>query len=111
VRESARVKDALVAMTRARSGAVAVVNAKRHVTGIFTDGDLRRHLTTTPDLPQRKISEVMSAHPRTVRADELAVDVLAIFEKFNFDDLLVVDARGRLVGAIDIQDLPKFKIL
>ena len=111
VREDALVRDALVAMTQARSGAVAIVNGRRHVTGIFTDGDLRRGLTRTPDLPQRQIREVMSPHPRTVREDELAVDVLSIFEKFTFDDLLVVDARGRLVGAIDIQDLPKFKIL
>jgi arabinose-5-phosphate isomerase len=78
---------------------------------VFTDGDLRRGLTRSPDLPQRCIREVMSPHPRTVREDELAVDVLSIFEKFAFDDLLVVDGRGRLVGAIDIQDLPKFKIL
>ena len=111
VREDALVRDALVAMTQARSGAVAIVNGRRHVTGIFTDGDLRRGLTKSPDLPQRRIRDVMSPHPRTVREDELAVDVLAIFEKFAFDDLLVVDARGRLAGAIDIQDLPKFKIL
>ena len=63
------------------------------------------------DLPERKIDEVMSRNPTTVRDDDLAVSVLAVFEKRNFDDLIVVDAKGRLAGMVDIQDLPKFKIL
>lgn len=106
-----KVKDALFAMTKARSGAVAIVDRSNRVAGIFTDGDLRRHLATTPGLVDRSINDFMTKHPRTVRQDDLAVDVLAVYEKHNFDDLIVVDARGRLAGMIDIQDLPKFKIL
>ena len=106
-----KVKDALFAMTKARSGAVAIVDRKNKVAGIFTDGDLRRHLANTPDLVDRTIDEIMTRNPRTVRQDALAVDVLAVYEKHNFDDLIVVDARGRLAGMVDIQDLPKFKIL
>jgi arabinose-5-phosphate isomerase len=111
VEKSVKVKDALFAMTKARSGAVAIVDTKRKVVGIFTDGDLRRKLATIPDLVEQKIEEIMSKKPRTVRQDDLAVDVLAVFEKHSFDDLIVVDSRGRLAGMIDIQDLPKFKIL
>lgn len=111
VTRSALVKDALLAMTKARSGAVAIVDGRNKVVGIFTDGDLRRHLTTTPGLAELRIDRLMSRHPRTVRTDDLAVDVLAVFEKHNFDDLIAVDAKGRLAGMIDIQDLPKFKIL
>lgn len=111
VAQGVSVKDALLAMTKARAGAVAVVDSKNKVVGIFTDGDLRRHLATTPDLVNRRISEIMTRGPRTVRTDDLAVDVLSIFEKHNFDDLIVVDSRGRLAGMVDIQDLPKFKIL
>ena len=111
VQKNVKVKDALFAMTKARAGAVAIVDSKNKVVGIFTDGDLRRHLATTPDLVGRKIDDIMTKNPRTVRQDALAVDVLTVFEKHNFDDLIVVDSRGRLAGMIDIQDLPKFKIL
>jgi arabinose-5-phosphate isomerase len=109
--KNVKVKDALFAMTKARSGAVAIVDSKNKVVGIFTDGDLRRHLATTPDLVDRNIEEIMTKNPRTVRQDALAVEVLTVFEKHSFDDLIVVDSRGRLAGMIDIQDLPKFKIL
>jgi arabinose-5-phosphate isomerase len=111
VLKSVNVKDALFAMTKARSGAVAVVDDDSRVVGIFTDGDLRRKLAEIPDLVGRRIEDIMSRNPVTVREDGLAVDVLAVFEKHNFDDLIVVDSHGRLAGMIDIQDLPKFKIL
>lgn len=111
VPSSVTVKDALFAMTRARSGAVAIVDGDGRVAGIFTDGDLRRKLAEIPDLVERRIEEIMSRKPVTVREDALAVDVLAVFEKHHFDDLIVVDAAGRLAGMVDIQDLPKFKIL
>ncbi len=108
---SVKVKEALFAMTKARAGAVAIVDSKNKVVGIFTDGDLRRKLAEMPDLPERKIDEVMSKNPTTVSEGDLAVNVLTVFEKRNFDDLIVVDSRGRLAGMVDIQDLPKFKIL
>ncbi len=53
----------------------------------------------------------MTHSPFTVQQDELAVDVLKIFEDHNIDDLLVVDTDNKIVGAIDIQDLPKLKII
>ena len=53
----------------------------------------------------------MTPSPVTVRADQLAVNALSVFESHNIDDLLVVDDEGRLVGAVDIQDLPKLKIM
>jgi arabinose-5-phosphate isomerase len=111
VPQNAKVIDAVVAMTRARAGSAAVVDGRRKVVGIFTDGDLRRHLSSSPNLLQIPIKKVMTPKPVTVESSKLAVDVLSIFEKHNIDDILVVDKKGRLVGAIDIQDLPKFKIL
>jgi arabinose-5-phosphate isomerase len=111
VKRGAKVKDAVVAMTNAKSGCVAIVDAKSKVIGIFTDGDLRRKLTAIPDLMNHDIDEVMSRDPATLQTEALAVDVLATFQKHNFDDLIVVDAKGRLAGLVDIQDLPKFKIL
>ena len=109
--KSAKVKDAILAMTRARTGSAGVVDKAHRVVGIFTDGDLRRHITQQPHVVDLPIANVMTPSPITVRADSLAVDVLRAFEKHNIDDLLVVDARNRLVGAVDIQDLPKLKIM
>jgi arabinose-5-phosphate isomerase len=107
---SANVEDALCAMTQARAGSVAIVDDMKHVLGIFTDGDLRRHIARK-DLLAVPISELMSPDPLSTRPDQLAINVLKIYEEHNIDDLLVVDSEGILVGAVDIQDLPKLKIL
>lgn len=104
------VKDAMLAMTEARSGSVVIVDAEQHVLGIFTDGDLRRHLTESENVIHQVIDEVMTASPIAMKEDQLAVDVLVHFRKHHIDDLIIVDATGRLAGMIDIQDLPKLKI-
>jgi arabinose-5-phosphate isomerase len=111
IRRGAKVKDAVLAMTAARSGSVAVLDAGDKLAGIFTDGDLRRHVTSDPGLLERSIDDVMTKKPLTLTESQLAVDVLAFFEKHNVDDVAIVDSQGRLVGMVDIQDLPKFKIL
>jgi len=108
----AKVKDAILAMTSARAGAVGIVDRTGKLAGIFTDGDLRRLITqrrgAIANLP---IRTVMTRVPITVRTEDLAVEVLKIFEEHTIDDLLVVDGKRRLVGMVDIQDLPKFKIM
>ncbi|MBM4153496.1 MAG: KpsF/GutQ family sugar-phosphate isomerase [Lentisphaerae bacterium] len=111
VPREALVRDAVVAMTGARAGSVAVVDAGGRLAGIFTDGDLRRHMTGEGNLGARPVAEVMTANPIRVRDDQLAVDVLATFEKYAIDDLVVIDATERVVGMIDLQDLPRVKIL
>ena len=111
VKSDAKVKEAVLAMTGARSGCVAVVDGSDKLLGIFTDGDLRRHLIETPDITQVSIDSVMTRNPITLKADQLAVDILQIYEQKNIDDLMVVDNTGHIVGAVDIQDLPKLKIL
>jgi len=105
------VKDAILAMTQARSGSAAVVDTERRLVAIFTDGDLRRHLGTDSTILNAPVEKVMTRSPITVTADQLAVEVLVLFEKHKIDDLLVVDNDNRLVGAIDIQDLPRLKIM
>jgi arabinose-5-phosphate isomerase len=111
VRQGAKVKDAVLAMTSARAGAVAVVDEHDKLLGIFTDGDLRRHITDGVNLAESPVDGLMTTHPISLTAEHLAVDVLALFEKYNIDDLVVVDKKKRLVGMVDIQDLPKLKIL
>lgn len=111
VAKDATVKDAIFAMTQARSGSAAVVGRGNRLEGIVTDGDLRRHMTTDRNLISRQVDKIMTRSPITISHDQLAVHVLRLFEERNIDDVLVVDRKNRLVGAIDIQDLPKLKIL
>ena len=108
---TATVRDALVVMTGARAGSVAVVHPDGRLAGIFTDGDLRRHMDSPRPVGDLPISDVMTPNPKRVLSTRLAVDVLALFEKFNIDDLVVVDEKDHLVGMVDLQDLPKMKIL
>jgi len=105
------VRDALVAMTRARSGSVAVVDDSERLLGIFTDGDFRRHIVRRADLLERPVAEVMTANPVTVRDRDMAVEILKILDKHSIDDVLVVDDDGRAVGVVDSQDLPRFKLM
>ncbi len=105
------VKEAIVAMTRARSGSAAVVDGAGRVLGILTDGDLRRNLTNFGNISDQPVDVVMTPDPVTVAENALAVDVLRIFEERNIDDIVVVDENGIVVGLVDIQDLPKLKIM
>ncbi len=111
IRRDARVKDALMAMTKARAGSVAVVDENNKLLGIFTDGDLRRQIAESDNLLERLIDSVMTESPLTVRPSQLAVEVLTIFQDHQIDDLVVVDDDNHVVGAIDIQDLPKVKVI
>jgi len=111
VQSGSKVKDAVMAMTGARAGCVAVVDADEKLLGIFTDGDLRRHLIDISSITEAVIDSVMTINPITLAPDQLAVDILKIYEEKNIDDLVVVDESGRVAGTVDIQDLPKLKIL
>lgn len=105
------VREALIAMTGAQAGCVGVVEEDHTLAGIITDGDLRRHLIETPNLVEQPVESVMTANPITLSKDQLALEILHIYEERNIDDLIVVDEQNRVIGAVDIQDLPKLKIL
>ena len=105
------VKDALLAMTRAKSGTISVVNKQGRIAGVFTDGDFRRHIARGPEVLQAPIRTVMTHNPVTIRQDALAVEALKIFQQRQIDDLVVVDENKQPVGIVDSQDLPKFKIM
>ena len=92
-------------------GASAVVDAHRQVRGIFTDGDLRRLVETGVDMRSLKASDVMHPNPRTVRADALAVEAVALMEQYSITSVLVVDAAGKLCGALNSNDLLRAKVI
>ena len=109
---SATVRDAVIAMTRAQSGCACMTSESGALLGIFTDGDLRRGiLSRAGDFLAQPVRDVMTQKPISAHANQLAVDVLKTFERYKIDDLPVLDSDDRLVGCIDIQDLPRIKVL
>ena len=109
--ENLSVKEALMVMTRAKSGSLSVVNAKGKLAGVFTDGDFRRHMASDENLLSQPLKRVMTRDPICIREDALAVEALKIFNERNIDDLIVVNAKREPVGLVDSQDLPKLKIV
>lgn len=105
------VQEALMTMTRHKSGSVAVVEDGGKLVGIFTDGDFRRHITEKTDLLEKPISDYMTSDPVTVNKETMAVSLLRLVENRHIDDILVVDENNTVQGLVDIQDLPKFKLL
>jgi arabinose-5-phosphate isomerase len=111
VRERATLQQALEEMTRGGLGMTAIVDASRRVKGIFTDGDLRRALKKVASLKSARIARVMTAGPRTVSPDALATEAVALMERYRISQLLVTDAAGKLVGALNMNDLLRAKVV
>jgi arabinose-5-phosphate isomerase len=100
-----------VSKIKRRSGAVILVNAREQVSGIFSDGDLRRLITEDVAALQRPVGDVMTRNPKRVRGDALASEAMAVMKQFRIDELPVVDADDRPIGLIDVQDLVVLKML
>jgi arabinose-5-phosphate isomerase len=111
VREGATLKQALDEMTRGGLGMTAIVDARRRVLGIFTDGDLRRALKKSATSRSTRIARVMTPRPRTVAPNALATEAVALMERHRISQLLVVDTAGILVGALNMNDLLRAKVV
>ncbi len=110
--EQITLQDAILRMTKAKSGSIALVAPKTgKLTGILTDGDFRRSALTGPGFLQQPVAAFMTRSPKTIGVDALGVDALRLFEAHKIDDLIVIDTKGRPVGLVDGQDLPKLKIV
>lgn len=92
-------------------GAAAIVDASNQVLGIFTDGDLRRAIERGVDLRQVRARDVMHANPRTISAHALAAQAAELMETCAITSVLVVDDQGRLVGALNTNDLMRAKVI
>jgi len=99
------VKEVILKITSSHAGAAAVIDGEGKLTGIFTDGDLRRNLEIYPRLLEKKVKEVMTKSPVVVRNNDLASEALKILEKRKIDEVPVVDKDYNPVGMLDIQDL------
>jgi arabinose-5-phosphate isomerase len=98
-------------MTGKGLGFTAVVDADGRAIGIFTDGDLRRLIERGAELRELRAEQVMHRQPRSIPADALAVDAAVLMEQHRITSVLAVDAQGRLVGALNSNDLMRAKVI
>ncbi len=113
ISKEASLSDALVEMTRKGLGMTAIVDpVDQRLLGIFTDGDLRRAVDDDDiDLRATPVTQLMNPQPKVVGADKLAVEAARLMEDHKIHALLVVDAAGRLVGALNIHDLLRARVV
>jgi arabinose-5-phosphate isomerase len=108
---NATLSAGLLEMTQKGLGLTAIIDADNKPIGIFTDGDLRRTFAKGIYTNSARIADVMHAHPNTINANLLAVEAVEMMEQKKINGLLVVDDTGKLVGAFNMHDLLKAKII
>lgn len=111
VRPDRKVREVLFEMSKARCGAAIVVDGERKLLGIFTDGDFRRRAEQDIAVLDRTMREVMTPNPVAVNVKALAVEVPKVIEERRISDVIVVDDERRVMGLIDVQDLPGLKLM
>lgn len=111
VNQNATLAEAVLEISRKGLGMTAIVDDAGQVLGIYTDGDLRRTLEKRVDFTTTKISSVMSRNPRSIMPDALAVEAVQIMEQYNISQMLVIDSNNKLVGALNMHDLLRAKVI
>lgn len=111
ISHAATLMEAMLEMSRGRMGMTAILDDDGRVAGIFTDGDLRRTLEKNADLRGTKIADVMKREPSTIGPDKLAAEAVEIMERNKINQLLVADEERRLLGALNMHDLFRAKVI
>ncbi len=111
VPSGAPLAEALLEVTRKGLGMTAVVDGQQRILGVFTDGDLRRALDRNAHMHDTTVDEVMSRGPKTIRAEQLAVDAVTLMQEFSITALLVAEDDGRLRGVVHLHDLLKAGVI
>ena len=103
---------ALMEMTRKGLGMTAIIDANQRLLGVFTDGDLRRAVDNKDiDLRTTPVTALMTAQPKTITGDKLAIEAASLMEAHKIHALLVVDEDNRVVGALNIHDLLRARVV
>ncbi len=111
VNHNVQLSDALLEISEKGLGMTAVVDDNNNLCGLFTDGDLRRTIDKSVDIHKTRIDEVMTANCRTISADILAAEALAIMEDGKINGLIVVNNDQQVVGALNMHDLLKAGVI
>lgn len=111
VAPATRLPAAILEMSRGGIGMTAVVSAEGRVIGVVTDGDLRRAFAREIDLRTVSVVDIMGRTPRSIGPDQLAVEAVEMMEQHRINQLPVVDAAGQLIGALNMHDLFRAKVI
>jgi len=111
VRADATLEDTIIEMTKKRFGMTTIVDSAGRLTGVVTDGDLRRLHLRTESIAGVLAGQVASSTPKTIGADELAAKALEVMEAWAITSLIVPDGEGRPVGVIHMHDILRAKIV
>jgi arabinose-5-phosphate isomerase len=112
VRQTASASEALLEMSRKRLGMTAIVDNENRLLGVFTDGDLRRALDVSDmDLRSTPVATLMARQPKTIRAEQLAVEAAHLMEEHKISALVVIDGENRVIGALNIHDLLRARVV
>ena len=99
------ITDALLEITAKRMGMTVIVDDANKVLGIFTDGDLRRLIEKNNQFQNTALVDAMTPSPRTISEELLAAEAVEMMERYKINQLVVVDAQGCLLGALNLHDL------
>jgi arabinose-5-phosphate isomerase len=111
VAHTATAMEGMLEVSRGRMGMTVILDGEGRVIGIFTDGDLRRSLEKGVDLRLTPVIRVMTRGPRTIGPGKLAAEAVEIMERFKINQLVVVDNDGKLLGALNMHDLFRAKVI
>ena len=111
IKEDALLSDAILEISLKGLGFTAIVNAQSEPIGIFTDGDLRRQLSKKVDYEKQPIKEIMSKNPKTLFDDQIIIDAVNLMDLNKINGILVVNRENKLVGAFNMHDLFKAKVI
>ena len=107
VNENEMTKNVLIKITKSRAGSAAVVDKSGRLKGIFTDGDLRRHLSGEGDILKVKVKDVMTKNPVSINENKLAAEAFRMLRSKKIDEIPVVNKKKKPVGLLDVQDILK----
>ncbi|CAM1362573.1 D-arabinose 5-phosphate isomerase [Tenacibaculum sediminilitoris] len=107
VKSTDKVTQVIVEISEKRLGVTAVVNDNNKITGIITDGDIRRMLSKTTKIDELTAADIMSTSPKTIDVDAMAVEALNTLENNNITQILVIDTNNNYVGVVHLHDLIK----
>jgi len=111
IKEDALLSDAILEISLKGLGFTAIVNAQSEPIGIFTDGDLRRQLSKKVDYEKQPIKEIMNKNPKTIFDDQIIIDAINLMDLNKINGILVVNRENKLIGAFNMHDLFKAKVI
>jgi arabinose-5-phosphate isomerase len=111
IQEDALLSDAVLEISLKGLGFTAIVNSQSKPIGMFTDGDLRRQLSKKMDYEKQPIKDIMNKAPKTIFDDQIIIDAINLMELNKINGILVVNRENKLIGAFNMHDLFKAKVI